>query len=242
MTLRVVPQGTMDSALAQIGKIADKLYEAEQQPDGIPLVWTPATGTKVATAYVLSGEITDLPFTPESGYWVYAPLLTVRFDCKPFMDGAEITNFVTAVTNANPIQTITLPACPATCPPRHAWSSPTQRPRIARHVEWGLQWRYYDAATSLQINSARWSRRASAARTTRTGSFNTNVVRGSLLHDDDGDRRPRQPRPRRQLPRQGARLSGRLRRPRPATEAAPDLAGGLRPAQLERLGQLARWH
>lgn len=152
MTLRVVPQGTMDSALAQIGKIADKLYEAEQQPDGIPLVWTPATGTKTATAYVLSGEITDLPFTPESGYWVLAPLLTVRFDCKPFMYGAEVTSAAT-VTNANPYQILTVAGVTGDVPAEARLVVTDAASQIRRFLRWGRRWRYYDAAASLYVDS-----------------------------------------------------------------------------------------
>jgi hypothetical protein len=47
---------TMDQSLDGSRSSSRKLEEAEQQPDGLPLVWTPANSTKSITFYVLSGR------------------------------------------------------------------------------------------------------------------------------------------------------------------------------------------
>jgi hypothetical protein len=55
-----------------------------------------------------------------------------------------------------------------------------------RYVEWGLQWRYYDAATSLLVDSDDMTVSGfSGAQTTRTGAYDpngtgNNVIRGTL--------------------------------------------------------------
>jgi hypothetical protein len=93
--LRINPAGslTMDQALAKVGQLVDQIEEAERQVDGLPVVWTPAQGTKSLTFYALSGEITDNPIeksTQNSGYFLKAPMIGFRLDCKPFGYGQTV--------------------------------------------------------------------------------------------------------------------------------------------------------
>jgi hypothetical protein len=67
-TVRVTAT-TRDAVHDGIAQLVAKCEEAEQQPDGLPLVWTPANSTDSATFYVLSGEVGDIPVTHESGYF-----------------------------------------------------------------------------------------------------------------------------------------------------------------------------
>src|SRR3990172_1611868 len=54
--LRIGQQSTMDTALAKVAAIIDKVEKADRTEGGIPLVWTPADSTKSFTFYVLSGS------------------------------------------------------------------------------------------------------------------------------------------------------------------------------------------
>jgi hypothetical protein len=81
---------TEDLALAAIGTLVDKIEETEKASAGLQLVWTPAGGTKTFTLYAISGEITALPITTESGWFVNHPTVSFRLDCLPFGYGKTI--------------------------------------------------------------------------------------------------------------------------------------------------------
>jgi hypothetical protein len=91
VTLRVgvLPQTTMDLALAKVAQVVDKLAKASKTTDGIALVWTPATATLSCTFDVLSGEITDLPIDWENGWLALAPTFTIELTCKPYWRGVR---------------------------------------------------------------------------------------------------------------------------------------------------------
>ena len=57
---------TKAAALGLIGAIVDELEEADRNPAGIPVVWTPAGGGLSMTFYALSGEVTQLETTSSS--------------------------------------------------------------------------------------------------------------------------------------------------------------------------------
>jgi hypothetical protein len=95
--VRVVQLATADLALAKLGTLNDKLQEGEHNPAGITLAWTPADSTKTLTAYVLGGEVTGLPITAQgddAGWFARSPVVTIKLTCKPFLYGAEITDFL----------------------------------------------------------------------------------------------------------------------------------------------------
>jgi hypothetical protein len=93
--LRVAKQTTMNLALAKLTALSAKLEEAEQQPDGLALVWTPATATTSMTMYVLSGQVDGLPISlsgDDAGWFLLAPVITLRLTCKPFGYGTPLAN------------------------------------------------------------------------------------------------------------------------------------------------------
>lgn len=83
-----------DAASMAIAQITAKLEEAEQQEDGLPILWTPTGATAGRTLYMLSGDVTDMPITVEDAWWSNAPLLGFNFTTKPFLYGSEIGNFL----------------------------------------------------------------------------------------------------------------------------------------------------
>lgn len=180
-TLQVTQQTSMDSALTLIGQIVDKLEEAEQQPDGIPLVWTPADATKTCTFYVLSGEITGLPITIEQGWFAKSPQITLRLDCKPFGYGTEVLNAAT-VTNSLPYQVLTVANVLGDVRAEARLVVTDAATQSRRHFEWGLQWRYYNAATSLYVDSDNMVTSGFAgAQTTRAGADDPGASGNSVI-------------------------------------------------------------
>lgn len=107
--LWVVQQASSDLMLAKVAQITDKLAEAQRNPDGISLVWTPHDSTLSATAKVLFGEIAELPVTLQDGWIGNAPTVALRMVALPFLEGAEITDF-TDDFSTNTIANYTLDA------------------------------------------------------------------------------------------------------------------------------------
>lgn len=176
LRLRVAQQATMDDALTQISLISKKLEEAEQQPDGLPLIWQPAGSTKRVTFYVLSGVVEGLPITlsgDDAGWFLRAPVVMLKLQCKPFWHGADITSSTTSA--ATPFVTTTITSVPGDVPALGRLLVTDAATQNRRYIEAGLQWRYYDAATSLiQLASGAGglvTSGFSGVATTRTGAY-----------------------------------------------------------------------
>jgi len=112
--IRIKPQATITAALDKIAAVSKKIEEAEQQTDGLDLVWTPATTTtKALTFYVLSEQIDPLPVQvvgQDAGYFVAAPVITVKLTCKPFGYEAEVL-YGTSTTSSDILPTLVVSAC-----------------------------------------------------------------------------------------------------------------------------------
>lgn len=182
--IRITPPATMDLALAAIAAISDKLEEAEKQPDGLDLVWTPATGTNSVTFKVLSGEITELPIDMEGGWFKRSPVVVVTLVCKPFGYGPEVTGSPT--TAATPFVALTVADVDGDVPAEGRLIVTDDATQVRRYLEWGLEQRHYDAATDLLIESDAMSLTGTGgAQTTRTGAYDpgaagNNVIRATL--------------------------------------------------------------
>lgn len=188
--VRVEPQASMDLALAKIAQITDKIEEAERQPDGLPLVWTPANSTKTVTFYVLSGSVSGLPIMvngADAGWFVAAPVITIALQAKPFGYGAEVGP-TTAGPNTNAYQTLTLANVPGDVPAEGRLVVTDNATQSRRHVEWGLEQRYYNAATSLELDSDSMVVGAGYAgtQTTRTGAYDPNATGNNVIRVDLG--------------------------------------------------------
>ncbi len=183
--LRVQNQASMDLALAQLTTVSEKLEEAETRgEDGIPLVWTPADSTKSMTYYVLSGMVGDLPITVvgDTAGWFYAmPTVNVVLTCKPHGYGPEVAT--ATVTATTPVVTILVPNVPGDAPAEGRLIVTDNAAKARRHVEWGLQQRYYDAATALLIDSDQMimTGYAGANTTSAVGGYNPDGIGGSIV-------------------------------------------------------------
>lgn len=156
--IRIVPQATMDLALEKLGILVDLLQEAEKQPEGIQLVWSPATATKKITFYVLTGAVTGIPMVNEGqgvGWYAKSPLVTVALTCKPFGYGTEVK-----VAEGESIEKLSI-AILSIPPPEVAGDVPAEGRLVVkdtaavgrRFVEWGLENRYYNGSQGLVLDS-----------------------------------------------------------------------------------------
>lgn len=156
-TVRITPQASMNAALERMGELVDQLQEAEKNPGGIPLEWTPANSTKTITFYVLTGEVTGVPVVAQGageGWFASTPVVTISMTCKPFGYGVE-----TEVAAAKSIETglsvvvLTVPTVTGDVPAEGRLVIKDTAAVGRRFVEWGLENRYYDAATALILDS-----------------------------------------------------------------------------------------
>lgn len=155
--IRIEPQTTMNAALEKLAAIVDQLQEASKNPGGIPLVWTPSNSTKSITFYTLEGEVTGLPIEvqgDQAGWFVKAPILSVQMVCKPFGYGTE-EEVRSAIANETglSIVTFTLASIKGDVPAEGRLVLTDTAAVSRRYVEWGLEQRYYNAATSLILDS-----------------------------------------------------------------------------------------
>jgi hypothetical protein len=173
--IRIEPQTTMNVALEKLAAIVDQLQEASKNPGGIPLVWTPSNSTKTMTFYALEGEPTGLPIEmqgDQSGWFVKAPIMTVQIICKPFGYGPE-EEVQAAVANETglSIVTFTLANIKGDVPAEGRLVIADTAAIGRRFVEWGLENRYYNAATKLVLDSEDMTPVGGAQSTEPTGAY-----------------------------------------------------------------------
>jgi hypothetical protein len=117
-TVRIQPQASMNAALEKLGQLVDQLQEAEKNPGGIPLEWTPANSTKTITFYVLTGRVTSIPIMVQgegAGWFAATPQVMIEMTAKPFGYGVTIAPEMNLVSDpsfeydapgSNPIATV----------------------------------------------------------------------------------------------------------------------------------------
>lgn len=138
VTLRVSAED-MNAALGAIGRVSDKIEAAESTPGGLPLLWAPAGSDRAMRFWVLSGEITDMPISIDSGWFVHQPQIGVRLVAKPFGYGAPVTYgpFSNDI-NIPLVGETTLPAVPGDVRAEAVLRLTDTGPQERRTVEWGM--------------------------------------------------------------------------------------------------------
>jgi hypothetical protein len=145
MSLRVAQQATMDQALAKIAVLVGKLEEAEQQPDGLPLVWTPANSTKSITFHVLTGEVDGIPVTRDGadrGWLRNYPIVNLTLTCRPFGYGALVSAAASA-SGSTPLITVDVASVAGDVPAEGTIVVTDLASKSRRDALWGLEQRYY---------------------------------------------------------------------------------------------------
>ncbi len=184
--IRVKQQTTMDLALDQIGQVRDKLRKASLTDTGIAMTWTPAGSTRTVTFDVLAGEIDGMPLTwsgDDAGWWQNRPVISVTLTCKPYWRGTEV--LTSTASSSTPLVTLEVANVPGDVPALGRLIVTDTATQTRRHVEWGLESRYYNAATSLLIDSDSMTVAGFAGAQTIGSGYDpnatgTNVIRATL--------------------------------------------------------------
>lgn len=153
LRVRITEQENRDAALELIGAIIDRLEEAERNDDGVDLVWIPAGASHAITLKALTGELDELPVTHESGYFALSPVVTVTLTCLPAGVGTEQL-FPAAPATGTQYLTVTLADIPGDLPADGRLIFTDTSATSRRYLEWGLEQRHLNAATSLVLDSA----------------------------------------------------------------------------------------
>jgi hypothetical protein len=151
-TVRVTDT-TRDLIDQAIARLAGKLEEAEQQPDGLPVVWTPADATQGVTFYCITGEVGDIPITHESGYFAGSVAVPLTLTCRPAGYGQEVNS--QTVTGSAPLVTVDLANVAGDLPAEARVIVTDAASQVRRDVRWGLEQRDYTpgSPTSLLITT-----------------------------------------------------------------------------------------
>lgn len=147
----ISPTAGIDSALDRIADIRDKLAAASQTPDGVALDWSPAGSARTVTFDVLTGEITDLPIDYESGWFANSPTVTIELTAKPYWRGTE--TLTSTASSSTPFVTLAVTGVTGDVPALGRLIVTDTAAQSRRHVEWGIEGQYYNASTSLLVDS-----------------------------------------------------------------------------------------
>jgi len=183
LPLRVQKQTSADNAWNKLGVIVAKLEATRRSRDGLQHVWTPKDATSSWLLTVRSGEIAELPMASRGdaiGYLLRAPRFTIVLTCDPFLyrDG-ELVEY-DEVTSSAPVFSMLLDNVPGHVDAEATITVTDDAGEARRHVEVGLG---ENSAAPLLVDSAAGGLKVTGfagARTTRTGSYGSDVIRATL--------------------------------------------------------------
>jgi spore maturation protein SpmB len=162
LRLRVWPPapdapGAMDTALAEVGRLLDKLRECTRRPGGLPCLYAAAGSSRSYLLHALLAVLPELPIATEGELvgWLQArPVLPVTLTRAPFLRGAAET-FPAAGTTAlpGPVSAITLPAGAVKGDVEAEavleLTDTANQPR--RHLIWGIESATFDPAAPAPL-------------------------------------------------------------------------------------------
>lgn len=112
LMVRVVPQSTADAGRAKLGELMDAVQACEKVEGGQAMPWTPNNSETTYTAYVLTGDATELPIevTGDNAGWLlkgaWSPVVKIHLTCRPFLYTAERTVLSATESGAEPLQVV----------------------------------------------------------------------------------------------------------------------------------------
>ena len=181
LRIRITPQANADTAMAKVGQLQDKLQSAKP---GSPVsgTWTPAGATTAHTFYVLRAEATfPMEMDGDDFGWAHkTPVAMVTLTCKPFLYGAETS--AAAVTGTTPTIEVTVPDVAGDVPAEGRLVVTDGASQDRWHVEWGMQTgSAAEVAKDILLSQPDLTNTGfSGTSTTRSGSYSTNIYRGTL--------------------------------------------------------------
>ena len=185
--IRVEPQASTDLAIAKLGQLTDKLQRAARYRDvgGLPMVWTPAGSTRSLTWYILLGEHSEIPTDMQgdnAGWFIAAPIVTVKLTCRSFGYGDWVTALA-AVSSTLPLQSAYF-SNPGDVAAEAVLTVADAATQDRRYLEWGIDQVAGPAATNLlsnpsaQTNTTGWTSTTDSVYLGGTGTLSriTNVL------------------------------------------------------------------
>jgi hypothetical protein len=144
--VRVDEQSTMDEALAILRELSQLIDEAENLlPGGMALEITPDGSEHPSTAYVLVGEITDLPQEmsgSDLGWYHKSPIATITLICDPFYEGPE--EAAGEAEGTDPLLELSIEGVKGDVDAKPLAIITDKAEADHRYYELGLESRYYD--------------------------------------------------------------------------------------------------
>src|SRR4029079_15250408 len=135
------------------------------------------------TFKVLSGEITGLPVSmdgDDAGWFKNSPVLEVTLTCQPFGYGTETVG--SGTSSATPFVTVTLASVLGDVPAEGRLIVTDAATQARRYMEWGLENRYYDPATSLLVDSDSMTVTGTGgSQTTTSGAYDPNATGNNVI-------------------------------------------------------------
>jgi len=181
LRIRIEPQGTMDAALAKWAELQAKVQKASlmREQGGMAVVWTPAGSTRSYTGFALLGEISEFPIEVEgddAGWFLNAPVITVKFTCRPFLRKEWRQLVAPTASGEVPIQALDLKGVGGDVPAEGELILTEKSAIDRRHLEWGLdQFSGNVLVTATGFTTAGFT----GAVATRAGAYSAEkVVRG----------------------------------------------------------------
>jgi hypothetical protein len=116
----------------------------------------------------------------DAGWFLRAPVITVKLQCKPFGYGTPVTS--STASSATPFVTIDVAALPGDVSGEGRLLITDAATQNRRYAEWGLDWRYMNAALSYLVDSDDMATTGFAgAQGTRTGAYDPNASGNNVI-------------------------------------------------------------
>lgn len=186
--LRVDEQATLEEALAELRAVSQLLDEVENQlPGGMPLEETPDNSATPSTAYVLMGEITELPREmsgDQLGWYHKAPFARITLTCEPFYEGPEVE--AGSVEGETPLLELTINNVKGDVDALGLAVVTAKGGQNLRHVEIGRESRFYDSAkpnaTLLKAEAMETAGYAGAKTAAAWGNYSAQIIKATLVN------------------------------------------------------------
>lgn len=188
INLRVDEKATLEEGLEELRKVSQLLDEIENQlPGGMALEETPDNASTASTAYVLLGEITELPREQSGeqlGWYHKAPFARLTLTCEPFYEGPE--EEAGSVEGETPLLELTINEVKGDVDAIALAIVTAKGGQNLRHVEIGRESRFYNSAkpnaTLLKAEAMEVAGFAGAKTAAAWGNYSANVVKATLVN------------------------------------------------------------
>lgn len=190
LQIRVIPQSTADAGRAKLGELIDAVQACEKVEGGQALGWTPNNSETVYTAYVLTGDATELPIevTGDNAGWLlkgaWSPVVKIHLTCRPFLYTPERVVLAATESGAEPLQVVYVKGIKGDVPAEARLIVKDTAAQDRRFAMWGRDVVVSETNPSLLLSakSGLTGSGFSGVAKTRTGAYlEEKVLRGNAV-------------------------------------------------------------